>query len=84
MKPAVLIFLALALNAAAFDIKVVEKDHVDVSNGGKVVARLMMANDLSTPAKHHDTYKPYLHVFDASGATGLTMPSQERTIPSRC
>ena len=71
MKSA-LILLALALNAAAFDIKVTEKDHVDVSNDGKVVARLMMANDLSTPERHHETYKPYLHVFDPSGATRLT------------
>ncbi len=72
MKPTALILLALALNAAAFDIKVTEKDHVDVSNDGKVVARLMMANDLSTPERHHETYKPYLHVFDPSGATRLT------------
>ncbi|OYW75538.1 MAG: hypothetical protein B7Z37_12790 [Verrucomicrobia bacterium 12-59-8] len=72
MKPTSLILLALALNADAFDITVAEKDHVDVSTGGKVVARLMMANDLSTPERHHETYKPYLHVFDASGATRLT------------
>lgn len=72
MKPTSLILLAFTFNAAAFDISVVEKDHVDVSNGGKVVARLMMANDLSTPERHHETYKPYLHVFDASGATRLT------------
>ena len=67
-----LLFLALALPSLAFDIAVTENDHVDASNGGKVVARLMMANDLSTPEKHHDTYKPYLHVFDPSGETRLT------------
>jgi len=72
MKPTALILLALSLNAAAFDIAIVEKDHVDVSDGGKVVARLMTANDLSTPDRHHETYKPYLHVFDPSGATRLT------------
>ena len=66
MKSTSLILFALALKSAAFDITVAEKDHVDISNGGKVVARLMMANDLSTPEKHHETYKPYLHVFDAS------------------
>ena len=32
----------------------------------------MMSNDLSTPERHHESYKPYLHVFDASGATRLT------------
>ncbi len=72
MKSTALILFALALNAAAFDITVAEKDHVDISNGGKVLARLMMANDLSTPDRHHDTYKPYLHVFDSTGATRLT------------
>jgi hypothetical protein len=72
MKPTILILLALALHTQAFDITVTKKDHVDVSNGGKVVARLMMANDLSTPELHHDTYKPYLHVFDPSGETRLT------------
>ena len=44
-----ILFLALALHAQAFDITVAEKDHVAVANGGKVVAKLMMANDLSTP-----------------------------------
>ena len=72
MKPTALILLALSLNAAAFDIAILEKDHVDVAKDGKVVARLMMANDLSTPDRHHETYKPYLHVFDPTGATRLT------------
>jgi len=72
MKFAPFLFLATSLSASAFDITVAEKDHVDVSAGDKVVARLMMANDLSTPARHHETYKPYLHVFDASGGIRLT------------
>jgi hypothetical protein len=67
-----LLFLALALPGFSFDITVVEKDRINVTSGGKVVARLMMANDLSTPERHHDTYKPYLHVFDPSGETRLT------------
>ncbi|HBJ86708.1 MAG TPA: hypothetical protein DDZ88_23210 [Verrucomicrobiales bacterium] len=67
-----LLFLALALHAHAFDITVADKDHVAVASDGKVVAKLMMANDLSTPEKHHDTYKPYLHVFSADGSTRLT------------
>ncbi len=72
MHHTVFLFLALALNATAFDITVAEKDHVAVANDGKVIAKLMMANDLSTPEKHHDTYKPYLHVFSADGSTRLT------------
>jgi hypothetical protein len=67
-----LLFLALALPTFAFDITVADKDHVAVANGGKVVAKLMMANDLSTPEKHHETYKPYMHVFSADGSTRLT------------
>lgn len=67
-----LLLLALSLHASAFDIKVADKDSVSVSNDGKVVAKFMMANDLSTPEKHHETYKPYLHVFDPSGALRLT------------
>ncbi len=66
------LFLALALHTQAFDITVADKDNVAVANGGKVVAKLMMANDLSTPEKHHDTYKPYLHIFSADGSTRLT------------
>lgn len=66
------LLLSLASSSLAFDITVAEKDHVAVASEGKVVAKLMMANDLSTPEKHHETYKPYLHVFDPSGATRLT------------
>jgi len=64
--------LAFTLQVFAFDITVAEKEHVAVANDGKIVAKLMMANDLSTPEKHHETYKPYLHVFDPSGAVRLT------------
>lgn len=72
MKFAPLLFLAASFSTSAFDITVADKDRVDVADNGKVVARLMMANDLSTPEKHHETYKPYLHVFDASGSIRLT------------
>ena len=68
----ILLFLALALPGFAFDITIAEKTHVAVASDGKVVAKLMMANDLSTPEKHHETYKPYLHVFSADGSTRLT------------
>lgn len=72
MKPTILTLLALAFHAQAFDITVADKDHVAVATDGKVVAKLMMANDLSTPEKHHETYKPYMHVFSADGSTRLT------------
>ena len=63
----------LALTQAfAADIKVTPNEAVDVAQDGKVVARFMMAHDVSTPAKRLETYKPYLHVFDPSGAQRLT------------
>ncbi len=63
----------LALTQAfAADIKVTPNEAVDVVQDGKVVARFMTAHDVSTPAKRLETYKPYLHVFDPSGALRLT------------
>ena len=59
-------------HAFAADIKVVPNEAVDIAQDGKVVARFMMAHDVSTPDKRLETYKPYLHVFDASGAQRLT------------
>jgi Methane oxygenase PmoA len=67
-----LLLLALALHAQAFDITVAEAENVTVAASGKVVAKLMMAHDLSTPEKHQETYKPFLHVFSADGSTRLT------------
>ncbi len=67
------VLLAIATAAAtAADIKVTPHENVDVAQDGKVVARFMMAHDVSTPAKRLETYKPYLHVFDPSGALRLT------------
>ena len=63
----------LALTQAfAADIKVTPNEAVDVAQDGKVVARFMTAHDVSTPDKRLETYKPYLHVFDPSGALRLT------------
>lgn len=67
------LFTLLALTQAlAADVKVIPNESVDVAQDGKVVARFMMAHDVSTPAKRLETYKPYLHVFDPSGALRLT------------
>jgi hypothetical protein len=66
--------LALLAFAPAFgvDIKVRPNEAVDIAQDGKVVARFMTAHDVSDPAKRLETYKPYLHVFDPSGALRLT------------
>jgi hypothetical protein len=45
---------------------------LDVVCDGKTVGRYMYAHDTSTPALRHDTYKPYLHVFDAEGKSPIT------------
>jgi len=70
--PLVLSALLAFVTASATDIKVTPNEAVDVVQDGKVVARFMTAHDISTPAKRLETYKPYLHVFDASGDLRLT------------
>ncbi len=47
-------------------------EHLDVLREGKIVARYMYAHDVSTPARQAETYKPYLHVFDAAGTGPIT------------
>lgn len=45
---------------------------LDVVCDGRTVGRYMYAHDTSTPAQRHDTYKPYLHVFDIEGKAPIT------------
>lgn len=71
MRPTLLALLAF-IPAFGADIKVTPNEAVDVAQEGKVVARFMMSHDVSTPAKRLENYKPYLHVFDPSGALRLT------------
>ncbi|HYG74728.1 MAG TPA: DUF6807 family protein [Planctomycetota bacterium] len=47
-------------------------EYLDVLLDGKPAVRFMYAFDTSTPARQHDTYKPYLHVFDAEGFAPIT------------
>lgn len=56
----------------ALEFKDTEGKHLDVVSDGKVVVRYMYEHDTSTPEKHHETYKPYLHVFDAEGKKPIT------------
>ena len=74
MRPLPLALGTLLALTQAFgaDIKVTPNETVDIAQDGKVVARFMMSHDVSTPAKRLDNYKPYLHVFDPSGALHLT------------
>jgi hypothetical protein len=72
-------FLPLGLlpgSAAAADTGFALRDkagqHLDVLLDGKIVARYMYAYDRSTPERLQETYKPYLHVFDAEGKAPIT------------
>ena len=47
-------------------------EYLDVYLDGRAVARYMYANDISTPERSHQTFKPYLHVFDAAGKDTIT------------
>lgn len=47
-------------------------EYLDVLSGDKVLARYMYAHDTSSEERHHATYKPYLHVFDAEGGKPIT------------
>ncbi len=65
----------LALPGAApegFSFKDEAGKHLDVLFGGRIVARYMYEYDKSTPERLHETYKPYLHVFDAEGKAPIT------------
>lgn len=68
--------LCLALPAAAQDVGFAVKDKagdaLDIVLDGKVAARYMYAYDKSTDERRKETYKPYLHVFDATGAYPIT------------
>ena len=55
-----------------FSIKDTAGSHLDILYDGRIVTRYMYANDTSTPAKAHETYKVYNHVFDAEGKEPIT------------
>ncbi|MBE3068636.1 MAG: PmoA family protein [Planctomycetes bacterium] len=70
------LFAAFAAPAAAADGPFTFKDTagqcLDVLFGGRMVARYMYAHDASTKERRLETYKPYLHVFDAEGKSPIT------------
>lgn len=70
-------FLAPALVSASafaggFSFQDEPGKHLDVLRDGKLIARYMYEYDKSTPARREETYKPYLHVFDADGKAPIT------------
>jgi hypothetical protein len=59
-------------NAVGFELRDTAGDHLDVLLDGRIAARYMYAYDNSTPERRVETYKPYLHVFDAEGKSPIT------------
>ena len=66
------IFTASVAGAADFSLKDTAGDHLDVLSGGKIVGRYMYGHDVSSPERRLETYKPFLHVFDAEGVAPIT------------
>jgi hypothetical protein len=58
--------------SAGFSLKDDPGKALDIYLDGRLAARYMYAHDNSTPERLHETYKPYLHVFDAQGQTPIT------------
>lgn len=78
MKPITLAALVLLPFAslvplhAELEIKDTEGEHLDVLADGKVLVRYMYKHDTSSKESRHETYKPYLHVFNAKGSRPIT------------
>ena len=46
--------------------------HLDILFNGRIVGRYMFAHDSSSPERRQETYKPFLHLFDADGTAPIT------------
>lgn len=66
---------------AAFSFNDQAGQHLDILFNGKIVGRYMYAYDKSTPAKLNETYKTYLHVFDAEGKAPITNGAGAKLYP---
>jgi hypothetical protein len=55
-----------------FALKDTAGEYLDVYLDGRAIARYMYANDTSKPDRSEQTFKPYLHVFDAEGKQMIT------------
>jgi hypothetical protein len=57
---------------AGFSLQDNPGQYMDILLDGRVVGRYMYAYDKSARKRQADTYKPYLHVFDAEGKAPIT------------
>ena len=68
----------------AFAFRDVAGQHLDVLIDGKVAVRYMYAHDpaaAADKARRAETYKPYLHVFDADGKEPITQGAGGKQFP---
>lgn len=72
LSSALFALFALPAFAGGYSFHDEKGQHLDVLRDGKIVARYMYAHDKSTAERLHETYKPYLHVFDAEGKAPIT------------
>lgn len=66
---------------AGFSFEDKAGQYLDVLLDGKIVARYMYAHDTSSKEKRVETYKPYLHVFDAEGKGPITQGAGGKLYP---
>jgi hypothetical protein len=64
-----------------FALKDTPGQYLDVLLDGKIAARYMYGHDTSTKEKRLETYKPYLHVFDAEGKEPITQGAGGKQFP---
>ena len=73
---AIVVFAMAASSAkcadSGFSFADTQGQYLDILMDGRIVARYMYAHDNSTPERRLETYKPYLHVFDAEGKAPIT------------
>ena len=55
-----------------FSVEDQTNEYLEVTLDGRIACRYMYAYDNSTPDRLHETYKPYLHVFDSAGEKLIT------------
>jgi hypothetical protein len=72
---------AAGADGSGFSLEDKAGDHLDVLLDGKVTARYMYAHDTSTKDRRTETYKPYLHVFDAEGKAPITQGAGGKLYP---
>jgi hypothetical protein len=69
---AVVLAPAARASDAGFTLQDKPGECLDVLLDGKIAARYVYAHDTSTPARRLETYKTYVHVFDAKGKAPIT------------